>query len=55
MRDFEISRFGVMKHLNILEAASHIVSQRDTTNRRLSFDPGPIKALKEGWLAESEE
>ena len=48
--DPEMTRFGVMKHLRLLEGAGLIVSRRDGRATRLHLNPVPIRALSRRWL-----
>lgn len=48
----EIGRFGVMKHLGVLEAGGLVVSQREGRERRLWFDPTPVQLVHERWTTE---
>jgi predicted transcriptional regulator len=46
---FEMSRIGVMKHLDVLEAANLIVSDRVGRERLLYFNAIPIQQIYEMW------
>ncbi|HEY5862440.1 MAG TPA: helix-turn-helix transcriptional regulator [Casimicrobiaceae bacterium] len=46
---FEISRIGVMKHLDVMEASGLIVSERSGRERRLYFNPVPLQWVYERW------
>jgi DNA-binding transcriptional ArsR family regulator/uncharacterized protein YndB with AHSA1/START domain len=48
---FELSRFGVMKHLGILEAAGLIVVRRRGRQRWNYFNAVPIRQLYERWVS----
>ena len=45
-----MTRFGVMKHLRILEEAGLVVSRRDGRTTRLHLNPVPIRELSRRWL-----
>jgi uncharacterized protein YndB with AHSA1/START domain/DNA-binding transcriptional ArsR family regulator len=45
-----MTRFGVMKHLRILEEAGLVVSRRDGRATRLYLNPVPIRELSRRWL-----
>ena len=45
-----MSRFGVMKHLRLLEEAGLVVSRRDGRTTRLHLNPVPIRELSRRWL-----
>ena len=49
---FDISRIAVMKHLNLLEEAGLIVSERDGRVRRLYFNVVPIQLAHDRWSDE---
>jgi uncharacterized protein YndB with AHSA1/START domain/DNA-binding transcriptional ArsR family regulator len=46
----EMTRFGVMKHLRILEEAGLVVSRRDGRATRLHLNPVPIRELSRRWI-----
>jgi DNA-binding transcriptional ArsR family regulator len=46
---FTISRIGVLKHVNILEEAGMLVSQKAGRERALRFDPVPIRRILDRW------
>ncbi len=48
--DFEISRFGVMKHLRLLEAADLVVTRRAGRNKLHYLNPIPIRLLHDRWI-----
>lgn len=50
--DGEMGRFGVMKHLGVLEAAGLVISEREGRERRLWFNPVPIQLIHERWNSE---
>lgn len=49
---FDVSRIAVMKHLNVLEKANLIVSEKDGRTRRLYFNAAPIQMIHERWTTE---
>ncbi len=48
---FEYSRFAVMKHLKILEAADLVVSRREGKVRRLYLNVVPIQTMHDRWIS----
>ena len=46
---FEFSRIGVMKHIDVLESANLIVSERSGRERTLYFNPVPLQEVHEEW------
>lgn len=51
-RHFDVSRIAVMKHLNVLEDAGLIISEKDGRVRRLYFNATPIQMIYERWTTE---
>lgn len=51
-RYFDVSRIAVMKHINVLESAGLVISERDGRRRRLYFNAAPIQAIYERWTTE---
>ncbi len=49
---FAISRIAVMKHLNVLEAAQLIVSEKQGRSRELYFNAAPIQMIYDRWTTE---
>ena len=49
---FEISRIGVMKHLNVLVEANLIVSQKTGRVRELYFNAVPIQLIYDRWTTQ---
>ena len=45
-----MTRFGVMKHLRVLEEAGLVVSRREGRTSRLHLNPVPIRELSRRWL-----
>lgn len=50
--EFDVSRIAVMKHLNTLEQAGLLVSEKDGRTRRLYFNAVPIQMIHERWTTE---
>ncbi len=50
--DGEMGRFGVMKHLRVLEAAGLVISEREGHERRLWFNVVPVQLIHERWSSE---
>jgi DNA-binding transcriptional ArsR family regulator len=50
--DGEMGRFGVMKHLRVLEDAGLVISEREGRERRLWFNVVPIQLVHERWTTE---
>jgi DNA-binding transcriptional ArsR family regulator len=46
---FEMSRIGVLKHINVLEDAGLIVSEKLGRERPLYFNPVPLQLIHERW------
>lgn len=49
---FEIGRVAVMKHLDVLEAANLVLSERVGRERQLYFNPVPIHMIYDRWTTE---
>ncbi len=49
---FEMSRIGVMKHLQILEAANLVVSRKSGRTRHLFHNAVPIQMIYDRWTTE---
>ena len=49
---FDVSRIAVMKHLNVLEEAGLLVSERDGRARRFYFNVVPIQLIYDRWTDE---
>ena len=49
---FEMSRIGVMKHLEVLERADLIVSRKRGRTRHLYFNVVPIQLIYDRWTTE---
>lgn len=48
----ELSRFGVMKHLQVLERGNLVISLKEGRERLLWFNPVPIQLIHERWSSE---
>jgi len=49
---FDVSRIAVMKHINLLEDAGLVVSEKDGRARRLYFNVVPIQLIHDRWSDE---
>jgi DNA-binding transcriptional ArsR family regulator len=47
----EMTRFGVMKHLAVLEEAGLVVSRRSGREKRHFLNPMPIQAIYDRWVS----
>ncbi|MEZ5094058.1 ArsR/SmtB family transcription factor [Nocardioides sp.] len=47
----EMTRFGVMKHLGVLEEANLVVTVRDGRHKRLHLNPVPIEQVANRWIS----
>lgn len=52
---FEMTRFGVMKHLRILEEAGLVVPRRDGRRKRHHLNPVPIRLVHDRWVGKYAE
>jgi DNA-binding transcriptional ArsR family regulator len=48
--DLEMTRFGVMKHLRVLEGAGLVVTQRSGREKLHFLNPVPIRLLHDRWI-----
>jgi DNA-binding transcriptional ArsR family regulator len=48
---FEMSRFGVMKHLRVLEEANLVLTQRRGREKRHYLNPVPIRLIHDRWVS----
>ncbi|MCU1603007.1 MAG: ArsR family transcriptional regulator [Frankiales bacterium] len=48
---FAMTRFGVMKHLKLLEEAGLVVAQRRGREKRHFLNPVPIRLLHDRWVS----
>ncbi len=51
-RHFDVSRIAVMKHINVLEKADLLISEKQGRTRRLYFNAVPIQMIHERWTTE---
>ncbi len=49
---FDVSRIAVMKHLNVLESANLVISDKVGRTRELYFNAAPIQQIHERWTDE---
>lgn len=49
---FEMSRIGVMKHLQILVETKLVISKKSGRTRQLYFNPAPIQLIYDRWTDE---
>lgn len=49
---FDIGRIAVLKHIDALEAAGLVVSERVGRERQLYFNPVPIHLIYDRWTTE---
>ncbi len=45
-----MTRFGVMKHLRLLEAANLVTTRREGRSKRHFLNPVPIQQLADRWI-----
>jgi DNA-binding transcriptional ArsR family regulator len=48
--ELEMTRFGVMKHLRILEDAGLITTRREGREKRHFLNPVPIRLIHDRWI-----
>jgi DNA-binding transcriptional ArsR family regulator len=48
--ELEMTRFGVMKHLRVLEDASLVVSRRKGREKLHFLNPVPIRLIHDRWI-----
>jgi DNA-binding transcriptional ArsR family regulator len=46
----ELTRFGVMKHLTVLERAGLVVTRRDGRRKLHFLNPVPIRLISDRWI-----
>ena len=49
---FEMSRIGVLKHINVLEGAGLVISEKVGRERPLYFNPVPLQLIHERWSSD---
>jgi DNA-binding transcriptional ArsR family regulator len=52
---FEITRFGVMKHLKVLEDAGLVVTRRRGREKLHFLNPVPIRLVHDRWMSKYAE
>jgi DNA-binding transcriptional ArsR family regulator len=48
--ELDMTRFGVMKHLRVLEDAGLVVAQRSGREKRHFLNPVPIRLIHDRWI-----
>ncbi len=48
--DLEMTRFGVMKHLRVLEEAGLVVARRSGREKHHFLNPVPIRLVHDRWI-----
>jgi len=48
--DLEMTRFGVMKHLQVLEEAGLVVSRKEGRQKLHYLNPVPIQEIHDRWI-----
>jgi len=51
----EMTRFGVMRHLDVLEAAGIVTTERSGREKRHYLNPVPIRLLHDRWISKYAE
>jgi len=51
----DLSRFGVMKHLSLLEHAGLVTTRRDGRRKLHYLNPVPIRVLHDRWISKYAE
>jgi DNA-binding transcriptional ArsR family regulator len=54
-RRFDMSRFGVMKHLKVLEDAGLVSARRHGREKHHYLNPVPIRGLHDRWISKYAE
>ena len=54
-QQLEMSRFGVMKHLKVLEEADLVVSHKDGREKFHFLNPVPIQLVADRWIGKYTE
>ena len=49
-QDLEMTRFGVMKHLRVLEEAGLVVTRRSGREKHHFLNPVPIRLIHDRWI-----
>ncbi len=53
--ELEMTRFGVMKHLKVLEEADLVVTRRSGREKLHFLNPVPIRLLHDRWIGKYRE
>src|SRR6478752_5187304 len=53
--ELEMTRFGVMKHLRVLEDAGLVVTRREGREKRHFLNPVPIRLVHDRWVSKYAE
>ncbi len=48
--ELEMTRFGVMKHLRVLEQAGLVVARKSGREKRHFLNPVPIRLIHDRWI-----
>jgi DNA-binding transcriptional ArsR family regulator len=48
--ELEMTRFGVMKHLRVLEQANLVVTRRSGRTKQHFLNPVPIRLIHDRWI-----
>src|ERR1700760_4402750 len=48
--ELEMTRFGVMKHLRLLEDAGLVVTRREGREKHHFLNPVPIRSIHDRWI-----
>ena len=51
----EMTRFGVMRHLDVLEAAALVTTRREGREKRHYLNPVPIRLIHDRWISKYAE
>jgi DNA-binding transcriptional ArsR family regulator len=46
-----VSRPGISRHLRVLRECGVVRAQREGKSQRYVLEPGPLAAIRDGWLA----
>ena len=49
---FDVSRIAVMKHLDVLESAQLVISEKQGRTRKLYFNAAPIQLIHKRWTTD---
>ena len=53
--ELAMTRFGVMKHLRVLEGAGLVVTRRSGREKRHFLNPVPIRLIHDRWIGKYRE